>query len=506
MVKTYYGDEKSNKIYALDTAPYDEPVVIYGYGGNDIIVGAMTHPNTIYGGTGNDYIQGGEQGSLLYGEDGDDTLTLNAGVASGGKMYGGAGNDTLTGALEGRNLLDGGEGDDILIGGIYDDRYVVDSLGDKITENDVAEIIRPGGYTDTVQSSISWVLGRNLENLTLTGAGPINGTGNELDNAITGTNGDNIIAGNAGNDRVSASGGVDSIDGGDGRDKLDFSRFKSSVTFDLAAGTYASSQGQGTIKGIEQYVGSKLNDRFVTSAGVDFCSGGAGDDYFVASKGRDTFSGGIGSDTADYSGLRDPLKIVLGGRVSIAGVADDRLVSIETIIGGRGNDDITLSNYSDTLNGRAGDDTLTGLYGNDSLFGGSGADTLVGGNGIDTMVGGTGADKFVITAIEQFPYHITPDAEDRDLIRDYNRAEGDRIVLDRTVFDALGSDLSSGAFWSAPGATSGHDADDLLVYDETSGKLFYDSDGSGIEDPILIAVFGTSIHPLLSVADFDLIG
>ena len=62
------------------------------------------------------------------------------------------------------NVLDGGAGADTLVGGTGNDTYVVDNAGDVVTEG-------AGAGTDTVQSSVTFTLGANVENLTLTGAG-----------------------------------------------------------------------------------------------------------------------------------------------------------------------------------------------------------------------------------------------------------------------------------------------------------------------------------------------
>lgn len=91
-----------------------------------------------------------------------------------------------------------------MVGGSGNDTYVVDNIGDVVTETGTSTT-----EIDLVQSSISYSLGANLENLTLTGTNTINGTGNSLANTLTGNAANNILTGGSGNDRLYGNAGND---------------------------------------------------------------------------------------------------------------------------------------------------------------------------------------------------------------------------------------------------------------------------------------------------------
>ena len=105
-------------------------------------------------------------------------------------------------ALGGNDTLDGGTGADSMIGGLGDDLYIVDDIGDTITE-------AAGEGTDSVQSSVTYTLSSDVENLTLTGVLAINATGNALNNVITGNAAANTLDGGAGNDTLIGGAGAD---------------------------------------------------------------------------------------------------------------------------------------------------------------------------------------------------------------------------------------------------------------------------------------------------------
>ncbi|MEQ1777905.1 MAG: FG-GAP-like repeat-containing protein [Nitrosomonas sp.] len=129
-------------------------------------------------------------------------------------LIGNTKNNSLNGRA-GNDTLDGGVGSDSMIGGLGNDSFVVNVVGDVVTEN-----LNEG--TDTVNSSVTYTLPVNVENLTLTGASPINGTGNGLINTITGNAANNQLNGGAGNDTINGGIGIDSLTGGIGNDIFRF--------------------------------------------------------------------------------------------------------------------------------------------------------------------------------------------------------------------------------------------------------------------------------------------
>jgi Ca2+-binding RTX toxin-like protein len=131
-------------------------------------------------------------------------------LAGNDTLFGMGGNDNLLGGA-GDDWIDGGSGNDTMSGSTGNDTFVVDSVGDVVSESVNAGI-------DLVRSSVSWTLGANFENLTLTGMAAINATGNTLNNELTGNAAANILTGGAGNDTLSGGGGNDTLDGGTGID------------------------------------------------------------------------------------------------------------------------------------------------------------------------------------------------------------------------------------------------------------------------------------------------
>src|SRR5882724_1581399 len=154
-----------------------------------------------------------------------------------------------------------------------------------------------------------------------------------------------------------------------------------------------------------------------------------------------------------------------------------------TIVGGSDNDLIQGFGGNDFLQGGGGADTVLGGTGNDAVDGNDGNDWVEGGAGNDTLTGGGGTDSFVFREAG---------AANADVLTDF-ASNWDDLRLDAAGFAAIGAAGRFAAgdvrFFAAAGATGGHDADDRIVYNTTTGQLFYDADGSGPGAAQLIGTF-----------------
>ncbi|MBX9256272.1 M10 family metallopeptidase C-terminal domain-containing protein [Desmonostoc muscorum CCALA 125] len=148
------------------------------------------------------------------------------------------------------------------------------------------------------------------------------------------------------------------------------------------------------------------------------------------------------------------------------------------------NDVINGQGGNDRIDGKSGNDHLRGGAGNDTLIGGAGNDTLVGGAGNDALTGGTGADRFLYNTSAAF----NGSAIGVDTITDFNRSGGDKIVLDKTTFNAISSNPGNGFSNAGDFRSIGVDLFQLtilegissarIVYDAVNGRLFYNQNGT----------------------------
>jgi len=291
---------------------------------NDTLTG-NTGANVLDGGLGADQLTGGTGNDTYIVDNTGDVITetstggidtvatdINlAGLASyvenlillGSSALNGIGN-TLANTLTGNsadNLLDGGAGSDTLKGGFGNDSYVVQIATDVIVEN-------AGEGTDSVSSSVTHTLSANVENLTLTGALAIDGTGNGLANVMTGNSAANILDGGAGNDTINGGAGADTMIGGLGNDNYTVDNIGDAITENLSEGTdivnssvtytLAANVENLTLTGTLAIdgTGNNLANVMTGNSAANILDGGAGNDTINGGLGNNTLTGGTGLD------------------------------------------------------------------------------------------------------------------------------------------------------------------------------------------------------------------
>ena len=270
----------------------------------------------------------------------------------------------------GDNTLDGGAGADTLNGGAGNDTYIV-GAGDTVSEAAL-------GGNDSVQSDASFVLGANLENLTLTGLAAINGTGNAENNVINGNGGDNVLAG---------GGGDDTLDGGLGNDTASYAAATSGVIVNLSLATpqnVGGGQGTDTLISIERLLGSAYADTLTGDGAINVLTGGNGNDILDGGAGIDTLDGGYGDDTYYTDGADTLVDISKNGGIDTI-VLDASYAGASYTLGAVF-ENLTLTGSANTnVIGNASDNILRGNAGANVLEGGAGNDTYYVG-ALDTIV------------------------------------------------------------------------------------------------------------------------
>lgn len=468
--------------------------VLIGLEGDDLLEGGGG-ANTMQGGRGDDFYIVSNAGDTLLelAGEGRDTVqtTLSVyrlrdnfedldfigagpftGLGNAGDNYilGREGGDTLIG-YAGADILIGGSGAaNTLIGGLGDDAYFSDAVGDTLIE------LAGEGY-DTVYTGLAtYTLRDNFEQLILTQAPGVVvnsvGVGNASDNSISGNAGantlsglagDDILLGHDGDDMLRGGAGLDVLNGGQGVDTADYSLAAGGVQVDIR-GQFAANDGDGgtdTLTSIENATGSAFDDtlagdygRNVLNGGLghdvlagydgdDLLIGGAGDDVLSGGGGADILEGGLGTDTVDYATSPGAATIRLDLGLATDGYGStDTLTGVENAIGSAFNDLIFGDAGANVLNGGAGRDTLLGGLGNDTLIGGAGA--------ANEIYGGGGDDRYIVSTVG-------------DTLIEYAGEGTDTVETVLATF-TLGANLENLIFTGAGGFTGrGNALDNVLT-------------------------------------------
>ena len=381
-------------------------------------------------------------------------------------MLAGNGGDDRINGRGGSDVIDGGAGNDTLTGGGGTDTatYALAGAGVRVSLAIAAAQKTSGAGTDTLSGFENLAGSAFADKL----------TGDGLSNRLDGGAGADTLRGGGGNDCYIVDEGGDLVleIAGEGTDTV-----LASVSFSLA-GQYVEKlilTGSDAIdaagNGLDNVLyGNEAANRLDGRAGADRMEGGGGDDSYVVENAGDKVveAAGGGTDTVHSS-----------VSFSLAGIYVERLV----LLGGNVID-ATGNGLANGLTGNLSANVLRGEGGDDAIFG-------KGGN--DTLSGGDGADKIHFdTALSA--------ADNVDRIGGFSAAD-DTIMLDRAIFGGISANgtLSSSAFAAG---TAAADADDRIVYDSATGRIFYDADGSGAGAALLFAQVsaGTALTNLDFVA------
>ncbi len=436
---TIIGNGVANMLFGMRGADQ-----LFGGGGND----------TLEGFSGNDYLDGGSGIDVLRGGDGNDTLSQNFGT--------------------GIETLDGGNGSDTADWSYSGADWVIDLA---------TGIARIGAQQFATLISIENAVGGSGNDSIRGGIGPTRlegGNGNDTLDGFTGT--DSLYGGEGDDVLIQKFGGANEVmDGGDGNDTGDWSfSTLNPWTFDLVAGqARIGDTPYALLFSIENVVGGQLADTMIGDANANVLDGQAGNDSIAAGNGNDTLLGGAGDDTLNGGTGTDSMIGGTGNDWYFVDSASDIVVELA----GEGTADRVLASVSYALSAAADIELLTttlqagtdaiNLTGNNlaqQITGNAGNNVLDGKGGNDTLNGLGGNDTFV------FSTALGPTNVDR--ILNYSVAE-DVIHLDDAVFTGLALGALAASAFVANATGTATSALHRIIYQTTTGKLFFDVDGVG---------------------------
>ena len=424
--------------------------------------------------SGNDEVRGSSGNDVISGFSGNDTLD------------GGRGDDTIFGGA-GSDVLDGSAGTDSLVGGLDNDTFVIDHVGDRVTElvDEGIDLIRT---TLTQVDLIDYV---HVENLIYMG---------RSNTILVGSDINNIIKGGSLNDIIEGGAGSDTLFGGDGADLFfgyyDYDDTEINGVDPAFSDTAFKLESENSI---DQLYGGKGNDvylldRFVNTPEVIEYRG----------EGIDTILG----DVAQYvmpnhvENYLSDIALSANGvsqYVEIRGNVLNNLIrsSPQWDMPDTAGMDWLATNIKGLLDSTSDvesrDEKFFGMAGNDTLQGGAGDDYLSGGEGRDRLTGGAGADQFLFDVALNRGSNL-------DSVTDFVSGQ-DQITLNHGVFARFSAGQRVADHLSITGRAL--DRDDYLVYSPVNKTLYYDADGSGRGTAVAFAVLtGTNS---LSANDFLII-
>jgi Ca2+-binding RTX toxin-like protein len=501
------AETSNNTITITDSAGND----IFGTGSGDDTVTDTAGNDGISTGAGNDTITdtAGTVVDISAG-DGADVITIDNTSFGSGMIAAGVNGDidTLNArnvnlsklALNGFDVLNTGDGNTT---GFAAQFAVLTTIRRSATDasGDVRLTLARLGSPATLDLSGALSSGGGVRGVILTGS-----TDNET---ITTSDGNDTINLGGGNDSVTTGGGNDTVTDDAG----------TATTIDTGVGgdtinIVGTAFTSGTIDGgadVDILAASGANLANLTLNRVEILHTGTGTGTVSATASQfEAFTTirvnasnplGLVRLTLVATGTATTLNLFseLGATSSAHGVHIEGSADSETLTTSAADDGLYGGGGNDTLSAGNGNDVVDGGTGNDKLFGQSGDDTLVAGAGIDQLTGGGGDDVFYLTNT------VTAG---RDIVKDFTRGQ-DHVLLDRTDFSNFdrvggvpgGAAVSPNAWFRSGTDGLAKDANDRFIYDQLTGKLYYDADGTGSAARQNIATFEGA--PALTTADFQ---
>lgn len=489
--------------------------------------------NTLRGGSGQDMLLGGAGSDIIFAGDGDDWL-FGYEEYSDSQLSNKEFTDKLT--VEKNNSVDrlyGGKGNDFYIFDYYlNTPEVIENANEGIDTilGDLASYTLASNVENYVNdrsfsSATVTITGNNLNNIIKTSPA-VWDSANEILNTISshakqeafyGLAGNDTLMGGAGNDKLNGGADIDVMWGGAGNDIYYVDNASDKTNEAISATNTADATGTDWVySSVTRTLGNYLEKLTLTGIAAINGSGNGLANTITGNNAVNTLTGYAGNDTLDGGAGADLMWGGAGNDVYYVDNPNDKTneaISTSNTADATGTDWVyasvnrTLGNYLENLtltgtaaingtgNGLA--NTITGNGAANTLIGGAGHDTLDGGLGNDTLTGGIGADYFDFTSVLHGIRNV-------DAIMDFDRAN-DFIRLDNAVMAGLGTTtgaLTAAAFVSGAGRKTAADASDRVIYNTSTGELYYDADGTGSSAAVKIAVLGTSTRPALDHTDF----